>query len=236
MRWMYPDFEETGLLYHWTDPVRLPSIFTNGLRANHPDHVNPEENYSRIYEVMWKHRPDDVPDWVDPRHCVFAVMNHRRPDDEKAPGGKPVVAHVGISVTDEIARRSWVAHTAFADWVYHPEAAGYFDTPERTAFYNDFVEPTCARAYWRTSLSFERNLVVRHDHLQWQVGYVEVLICMDPVPPERLSLESVGVVGQERRACVLRSQCADEFARAEARLRRGEEPTEELDRIADCVR
>ena len=63
MDWMFPDFEETGLIYHYTRVENLASIFQTGLISRYTK----GDDYQTIYEAHYCHRPDHIPDWVNPR-------------------------------------------------------------------------------------------------------------------------------------------------------------------------
>ena len=81
------------------------------------------------------------------------------------------------------------------------------------------------------SLSFKDNLRIRHDHLLHPL--VELLICVERIEPELLSLEAVRVKGSNGIREILRGQCVDLFRDAEELLRRGEEMPMPLRAIAD---
>ena len=231
MDWLFPDFEDTGLIYHGTTVENVRSIFLRGLvPRGKPD---PEDKHDTIYDSLYGHRPDCIPDWVDPRNCIFGYLNRKRYERDKVAGATASGAVLGLKAEKWITDRVWVGNTAFSDWVYCPEEAGYFDTPERERYYRRVLEPTAAAAYWRTSLSFEENLKIRHDHLLPTQGHMELLICIERVPPSLLSLQALTVTGSDGRAAVLRDQCPDLFQKAESKLRDGQEPCAEFHLIAE---
>jgi hypothetical protein len=228
---MFPDFEDTGLIYHETTVENLEGIFFCGLvpRGN-PD---PEDRHDTIYDALYRHRPDCIPDWVDHRNCIFGYLNRKRHERDKVAGATASGAVLGLKAEKWITDRVWVGNTAFSDWVYCPKEAGYFDTPERERYFRRVIEPICAATYWHTSLSFEENLKIRHDHLLPTQGYIELLICVERVPPSLLSLQALAVTGSDGRATVLRDQCPDLFLQAESKLRDRYEPRAEFRLIAE---
>ena len=76
MNWLFTDFTDTGLIYHGTRPENLPGIFADGLVPGKI--TDPTERHETIYEAHYRHRPDWIPRWVDPRHCIFGYTNRRR--------------------------------------------------------------------------------------------------------------------------------------------------------------
>ena len=70
MNWLLPDFDETGLIYHGSQPENLISIFQNGLI---PRYKSPRDGAETIYNAHYRHRPKSIPDWVDPRQCIFRL-------------------------------------------------------------------------------------------------------------------------------------------------------------------
>jgi hypothetical protein len=231
MEWLFPDFEETGVIYHDTAVSNLAGIFVDGLMPGVAR--DPEDRHETIYGTLREHRPDHIPDWVDHGRCIFAYMNRRRFSGSACPGATPVRAVVGSRVDARIAGRTWVGSTSFSDHVYCPEEAGWLDTEARAAYFRDVLAPESARAYWYCSLSFEANLHVRFDHLLPNQGKTELLVCVDRVPPGLLSLEAVRVRGEAgEEAAVLKPQCPHLFAEAEACLREGRDGAQHLAAIA----
>lgn len=217
MNWLFPDFEETELLYHGADPDALDSIMSEGLVAGYsPD---PDDCHETIYEAHSRPRPPEIPDWVNPAKCIFGYMNRsRQGGSHKVPGGQIVQVDLAFPATETIRERTWVCSAQFSDWVYCPQEAGYYDTVERRRFFEDVVEPVCSNAYWRTSLSFNANLKVRHDNLLINQAHIELLICVDRIAPTSLSIEGVRVKGPTRTREATSKDFAGQFANLNERL------------------
>ena len=226
--WAFPDFEETRLIYHGTRTEHLPSIMVQGLLpAAAPD---PEDQHHTIYEALHRRRPASIPEWVDPRRCVFGYMNKKRFGiAEEVIDGRVTGGILGIRVTPPIMQQIWTGIVRFSDWLYCPDEAGYFDTDARAAYYRETLEPVVAEAYWKTSMSFEDNLQIRHDHLLYTQGYFELLICLDLIDPSVLSLQGLRVTGSNGAREIIRSQCPDLFSDAESLLRQGAIPREQFE-------
>jgi len=222
MDWLFPDFEQTGLIYHGTQIENLPSIFLRGLIPRLRE--DPEEHHETIYDALFRHRPAYIPDWVDPRKCIFGYMNKKR----FMHVGQ---AAIGIRAEEPIAQRTWVGITKFSDWLYSPEEAGYFETEQLAEYYRKVIEPTCAETYWRLSLSFPDNLKIRHDLLLYTQGSLELLICLERIEPEFLSLQAVGVRHPHGPRPILREERISLFGAAEEKLLRGEDASNELSAI-----
>ncbi len=217
MNWLFPDFEDTNLLYHGANPEALPSIYQEGLVAGHTQ--DPEDQHHTIYDAHVRHRPPSIPDWVDPRRCIFGYLNRRRHGSTTPlPGGTVTQVFLGIRATKDITDRTWVCCNQFSDWVYCPSEAGYLDSVERRRYYETVIEPTCSGAYWQTSLSFDVNREIRHDQLLMNQGYLELLICVERVPPEQLSVEGIRIKGEADVHEVVRSDFPPQFQIIESRL------------------
>ncbi len=219
MDWMFPDFEETGLIYHYTRVENLASIFQTGLISRYTK----GDDYQTIYEAHYCHRPDHIPDWVNPRRCIFGYMNQKR---------GPTTA-MGIRAEKRIVERTWTALSLFSDWVYGPKEAGYFDTEELSEYYHKVVEPVFSEAYWKLSMSFWKNLRIRHDRLLYNQKYFELLICLEKIEPDLLSLQSLGVEGPDGKIPALRAECPALFEAVEEKFRRGGDAADELRAIRE---
>lgn len=232
MNWLFPDFEDTDLLYHGADPDNLISIFQRGLIAGY----GPRDQHQTIYDTHARHRPDNIPDWVDPRRCIFGYINRPRQGAcHRIGDGKVVQADLGITAIPAIIERTWVCCAQFSDWVYCPREAGYLDTDARTRYYQSVVEPACSGAYWRTSLSFAENLSIRHDQLLHMQGYQELLICLDVIMPIQLSLQAFRVKRDKEIREVVRQECPDLFAEAEHKLRHQQSISDEMQAVISYV-
>ena len=135
MNWLLPDFDETGLIYHGGQPENLVSIFQSGLI---PQYHRPSGGHETIYNSHYRYRPGCIPDWVDPRRCIFGYMNRARQGGScGVVNGKVNGVTIGIEAADHITERTWTACVRFSDMVYCPEEAGYFDTEERKAYFKE---------------------------------------------------------------------------------------------------
>ena len=151
MDWMFPDYEDTGLVYHSTKIDNLVGVFSSGLIPG-----NDNSEYGTIYDSLYRYRPDHVPNWVDPRKCVFCWMNMKR--FRYRASGSVVL---GIRMDPKIVQRTWIGIITFSNWIYGPKEAGYFDTEELSDYYRNIVEPVCAEAYWK--MTYEEPVVTSHE-------------------------------------------------------------------------
>ena len=222
MDWMFPDFDETGLIYHYTRVENLASIFQKGLISRYKE----GDDYQTIYEAHYHHRPNHIPNWVDPRRCIFGYMNQKR---------GPTTA-IGIKAEQQIVERTWTALSIFSNWVYGPKEAGYFDTEELSEYYHKVVEPVFCEAYWKLSMSFWKNLRIRHDRLLYNQKYFELLICLEKIEPDLLSLQSLGLEGPDGKIPVLRAECPALFEKLEEKFRHEQDAADELCAISEYVK
>jgi len=235
MNWLFPDFEKSNLIYHGTDIGNLLSIFRVGLIPRFK--IDPSEKHETIYDAHYKHRLACIPDWVDPRKCLFGYINRQRQGHmDRLIDGRVISVSLGIRAEPEITKRIWIACSRFSDLVYCPEEAGYFDTPERKKYFQDTLEVTASQAYWRASLSFEQNLKIRLDHLLPMQGHLELLICVENIYPKLLSLQSFRVKGSEGIREILRQDCEAIFVKTEDKLQNSVDISEELYAICEYAR
>ncbi len=232
MNWLLPDFEETGLIYHGSQPGNLLSIFQTGIIPRFK--VDPTEKHETIYDAHYRHRPDFIPDWVDPRKCTFGYMNRTRQGGfDGIAEGKVNGVTIGISAEDHITERTWVACARFSDMVYCPKEAGYFDTRERGEYFKSILEPTSSEAYWKTSLSFAENLKIRLDHLLPMQADLELLICLEKIRSDLLTLRAFRIKGANGVREILPKDCPDIFHQAEENLRNHQDISDELEAITE---
>ena len=230
MNWLLPDFDETGLIYHGSQPEDLVSIFQNGLI---PRYKCPRDQAETIYNAHYRNRPKSIPDWVDPRQCIFGYMNRARQGGfDGIVDGRVNGVTIGIEATARVRNRTWTACFLFSDMVYCPEEAGYFDTQERKTFFKERIEPISSGAYWKTSLSFDENLKIRWDHLLTMQQYHELLICTE-IDPELLSLQGFKVQGCNGIREVLKSDLGEVFENAEEKLRNNMAIVQELKEVTE---
>ena len=233
MNWLLPDFDETGLIYHGGQPENLDRIFQKGLI---PKFSRARDGHETIYDSHYRNRPKSIPDWVDPRRCIFGFLNRARQGGYGGiVNGKVNGVTLGIAVTDHISERTWTACVQFSDMVYCPEEAGYFDTEERKAYFKKKMEPVSSKAYWTTSLSFRDNLKIRLDHLLPMQGHHELLICSE-VDPGLLSLQGFRVKGENGTREVVRNDLPEVFLNAEERLRNSMPIVGELEAVGEFCR
>lgn len=231
MNWLFPDFGETGLVYHGTGLENLMSIFEKGLI---PQFIGQRNGHETIYNALYRHRSKDIPAWVDPRKCIFGYMNRSRQGVlSDIVDGKVESAAIGIELTDDISERTWTACVCFSNMVYCPEEAGYLDTPERSKYFKSIMEPVSCAAYWKTSMPFAENLKIRLDRLLTMQGYHELLICVKRIKPKILSLQSFRVKGENGTREVLRTELPNMFQDTEEKLRNKQDISAQLNAVSE---
>ena len=109
--------------------------------------------------------------------------------------------------------------------------AGYFDNPERREYFQETLEPACSEAYWRTSLGFEEHLRVRIDQLLPMQAHLELLICLDHIPSELLSIQAFRLKAGRSIREVVRSEIPGIFEEIEDLFREGSDPEHCLDEV-----
>ena len=82
-------------------------------------------------------------------------------------------------------------------------------------------------------MSFWKNLRIRHDRLLYNQKYFELLICLEKIEPDLLSLQSLGVEGPDGKIPALRAECPALFEAVEEKFRRGSDAGDELRAIRE---
>ena len=71
-----------------------------------PQYNSPRDRHETIYNAHYRYRPKSIPDWVDPRKCIFGYMNRaRQGGSDGIVDGKVSGVTIGIEVADHVRRR-----------------------------------------------------------------------------------------------------------------------------------
>ncbi|MFZ5966085.1 MAG: hypothetical protein ACOYVK_02750 [Bacillota bacterium] len=174
----FPDYEQTGVVYHIVSIIDLEDVLSQGIRYN--DKITYKSKYHKFHRMIDSLKTKHIPEWVIREKSIFASFNY--PKDHK------FHSHTAILAIKIDPDRCWVANENCANQVYEPfilERIDYFCQCSR---YLEKEGKELLLKYWDTSLSFRENLLRRLDKKK---GYdAEVLIQHD-IPPENIQLLSI---------------------------------------------
>ncbi len=181
---LFPDYKETKRVYHIASITDLEGILNKGIAFD--DKATYETKYYAFHNLINQHRNETIPAWVDRSKAIFASMNYRsRPKFHS----HTVVLSVAIK-----PERCWVANENKANQLYEPFIMSRAEPFKAAQHYLKDRGSKLLEKYWRTSLSFEENLLQRRDLKR---GYDAEVLIFHPIPPE--DIEILYIVSDHRR-------------------------------------
>ncbi len=181
---LFQDYNETKRVYHIASINDLDEILKKGIDFD--DKATYRTKYYAFHEFINQHRNEKIPSWVDRRKAIFASMNYRsRPR---------FYSHTVILSVTIKPERCWVANENKANQVYEPFIMKDAEPFKEAQCYLKARGSELLKEYWRTSLSFEDNLIKRRD---LKKGYDAEVLIFHPIPPE--DIEILYIVSDHRR-------------------------------------
>ena len=172
---LFPDYEETGVIYHIISIIDLEKTLMDGI--TYDDKATYRSMYYKFHSMIDKEKPSFIPSWVIRRNAIFASMNFSKWHKFHSHS-----AVLGIKINE---KRCWVANENYANQLYEPFVLK--DTTEFSSCktYLNTEGRELLRKYWETSLSFQDNLSQKID--EFKGIDAEVLIFHD-IPPKDIQL------------------------------------------------
>lgn len=175
---LYPDYTETGYVYHVAPITDLDKILKEGIRYD--DKTSYLIKYKEFHQFIDSYKTEHIPSWVIRENAIFASLNF---SEEHCWHSHSVILAVKID-----PNRCWVANENLANRLYEPfilkNTIGFNCAND---YLNHYSESTL-KEYWNTSLSFKDNLMIRRDKVQKYDA--EVLIFHD-IKPENIKILSI---------------------------------------------
>lgn len=172
---LFPDYSQTGVVYHVASITDLNNILENGIKYD--DKASYITKYKNFHKYIDSLKTKEIPSWVIRQKAIFASLNF---DDKHCWHSHTVIMAVKIQ-----PEKCWIANENLANSIYEP-----FILKDVKGFNcaNNYLETKgreIAQKYWETSLSFIDNLRERRDKKK---GYdAEVMIFHD-IPPDDIKL------------------------------------------------
>jgi len=169
---LYPDYTETGYVYHVAPITDLDKILKKGIKYD--DKNTYLSKYLEFHKYIDSFKPDYIPDWVIREKAVFSSMNFHN--------NHCWHSHTVIMTVKINPDKCWIANENLANKLYEPfilkDTIGF----ECAYDYLKLNGESTLRDYWDTSVSFNDNLEIRKDK---EAGYdAEVLIFHDISPED----------------------------------------------------
>lgn len=167
---IFPDYKETGTVYHIVSITDLDYILKNGISYN--DKVTYQTKYYEFHRLIENEKPLALPHWVVRDRAIFASMNF--------PKAHKFHSHSAVLAVKINENRCWIANENCANEVYEPFILQKIAQFSSCSNYLKSEGKKLLKRYWETSLSFKENLEKRMDKVK---GYdAEVLIFHDLHP------------------------------------------------------
>ncbi len=180
---IFPDYTETGVVYHIVNLNDLPGIKKEGVRYDNK--TTYRSRYQDFHGFMNSHRPSRIPCWVDRSRAVFASMNFN--------DGHRWHSHSMLLALRIDPERCWIANENKANILYEPFVLRSLEEFQKAEGFLANEGKRIAEEYWETSLSFKDNLMRRKDREQ---GYDAEVMIFHPVEPE--DIEYIAIVSDHR--------------------------------------
>ncbi|MTI70145.1 MAG: hypothetical protein FH751_07840 [Firmicutes bacterium] len=164
---IFPDYKETGLVYHVAPIIDLDEIINKGIKYD--DKITYTTKYKAFHRYIDSFKKDFIPSWVIREKTIFASLNFNN--------GHTWHSHtviMGLKINED---KCWIANENLANDIYEPFILKDIKSFEVAKDYLDKKGNKTIEKYWNTSLSFKENLKLRRDKTK---GYdAEVLIQHD---------------------------------------------------------
>jgi len=168
---IFPDYQETGCVYHIISLTDLKKTLEEGIAYD--DKVTYHTKYNGFHEWIDGLKPAWIPDWVNRRKAIFASMNYRK--------SHPFHSHTAILAVRIQPERCWVANENYVNQNYEPFLLQHIEEFRSCRNYLEKEGAQLLKKYWETSLSFEENLKVRVDK---QEGFDAEILIFHPIQPK----------------------------------------------------
>ncbi|GAB6086420.1 hypothetical protein [Alkaliphilus crotonatoxidans] len=174
----FPDFEETGRVYHIIPIQDLNKTITCGISFD--DKISYQNQYFDFHNWIDQHKPHWLPKWVIRKKAIFATMNYH-----SSPSFHSHSAVLAIRVNP---KRCWIANESRANQLYEPFILRHTQGLEGANQYLKTKGAEMIKEYWETSLSFEDNLKKRRDLTE---KYDAEVLVMESIPPEDIEIRYI---------------------------------------------
>ena len=179
----FQDYTKTNRIYHIAPINDLKKILAEGICFD--DKISYHTKYYDFHEFINSQRTDSIPDWVDRGKAIFASMNYR---------SKPTFhSHTVVMSVKIQPSKCWTANENKANQIYEPFIMKDIDMFQEAGYYLENRGKNLLREYWKTSLSFEENLIQRRDLTK---GYDAEVLILHSIPPE--DIEVLYIVSDHR--------------------------------------
>ncbi|MFA5523813.1 MAG: hypothetical protein WDA24_05615 [Tissierellales bacterium] len=172
---LFPNYTETGHVYHIACITDLDSILKNGIK--YKDKSTYRTMYLEFHKFISSLKPDSIPAWVRREKAIFASLNYNETHSWHS--------HTVLLSLKIDRDKCWIANENLANRIYEPFILKDVKSFEEAGNYVNKEGKKAIEDYWTTSLSFSENLIARRDK---EEGYdAEVMIFHD-IKPEDITI------------------------------------------------
>lgn len=171
----FPDYDETGVVYHVACITDLDNILRNGIKYN--DKSTYRSMYLDFHKFISSLKPDNIPNWIIREKAIFASLNYNRTHSWHS--------HTAIMSLKIDKNRCWIANENLANRIYEPFILRNVKSFEIANNYINNEGKKAIEEYWNTSLSFNENLIARRDK---EKGYDAEVIIFHDIRPEDITV------------------------------------------------
>lgn len=175
---LYPDYTETGYVYHVAPITDLDKILKYGIKYD--DKPSYEINYKEFHRYIDSFKPKHIPSWVVREKAIFSSLNFCE--------NHCWHSHSAILAVKIEPDKCWIANENLANRLYEP-----FILKDTIGFScaNDYLAlngESTVKQYWNTSISFTDNLRVQKDKID---KYDAEVLIFHNIKPEDIKVLSI---------------------------------------------
>lgn len=175
---LFPDYQESGVVYHIISLMDLKKALTEGIRFD--DKATYRTKYNGFHQLIDQHRPKGIPEWVIRNKAIFASLNY--------PKTHYFHSHTALLAIKIDPKKCWVANENCANQIYEPFILQNLEIFKSCADYLAQEGSRMIEKYWQTSLSFYDNLEKRYDK---KARYDAEVLVLHDIMPEDIDLRYI---------------------------------------------
>lgn len=175
---IFPEFEETGVIYHIVSLNDLKSVLGHGIQYD--GKVTYHTKYFDFHKIIDDHKVEKIPSWVVRRKSIFASLNY--PEDHK------FHSHTAILALKIDPEKCWIANENCANKIYEPFILQEIEGFRQCSNYLETEGRDLLIKYWETSLSFLDNQGHRYDRKR---GYDAEVLIQHAIHPKDIEIKYI---------------------------------------------
>ena len=175
---LFPDYKETKAVYHITSVNDLGKILKEGIKYDDKDTYL--SKYLGFHKFIDSIKPLEIPDFVVREKAIFASLNF---EETHKWHSHSVLLEIKIN-----PEKCWIANENLANRIYEPFILKDIDRFNYADKYIKTEGEKMIEKYWKTSLSFTKNLELRND---CKKGYDAEVMIFHPIHPQEIKILAI---------------------------------------------